>query len=40
MCFNCSLSVKSTKFGIMIVFKVLKKIGSGDNAKKFVKCEK
>ena len=25
MCFNCSLSVKSMKFGKMIVFKTLKK---------------
>ena len=40
MCFNCSLSVKSMKFGMMIVFKALKKIGYGAIAKKFVKCEK
>ena len=25
MCLNCSLSVKSMKFGMMIVFKALKK---------------
>ena len=40
MCFNCSLSVKSMKFGMMIVFKILKKIGYGAIAKKSVKCEK
>ena len=40
MCFNCSLSVKSMKFGKMIVFKALKKIGYGAIAKKSVKCEK
>ena len=40
MCFNCSLSVKSMKFGMMIVFKALKKIGYGAIAKKSVKCEK
>ena len=39
-CFNCSLSVKSMKFGMMIVFKALKKIGYGAIAKKSVKCEK
>ena len=33
MCFNCSLSVKSMKFGMMIVFKALKKIGYGATAK-------
>ena len=40
MCFNCSLSIKSMKFGIMIVFKALKKIGYGAIAKKSVKYEK
>ena len=42
MCLNCSLSVKSMKFhfGMMIVFKALKKIGHGAIAKKSVKCEK
>ena len=40
MCLNCSLSVKSMKFGMMIVFKALKKIGYGAIAKKSVKCEK
>ena len=40
MCFSCSLSVKSMKFGMMIVFKALKKIGYGAIAKKSVKCEK
>ena len=40
MCVNCSLSVKSMKFGMMIVFKALKKIGYGAIAKKSVKCEK
>ena len=40
MCFNCSLSVKSMKFGMMIVFKALKKIGYGAIAKKAVKCKK
>ena len=40
MCLNCSLSVKSMKFGMMIVFKVLKKIGYGAIAEKSVKCEK
>ena len=34
MCLNCSLSVKSMKFGMMIVFKALKKIGYGAIAKK------
>ena len=33
MCLNCSLSVKSMKFGMMIVFKALKKIGYGAIAK-------
>ena len=37
---NCSLSVKSMKFGVMIVFKALKKIGYGAIAEKSVKCEK
>ena len=37
MCFNCSLSVKSMKFGMMIVFKALKEIGYGAIAKKSVK---
>ena len=41
MCFNCSLSVKSMKFGMMIVFKTLKKNkGYGAIAQKSVKCEK
>ena len=40
MRFNCSLSVKSMKLGMMIVFKALKKIGYGAIAKKSVKCEK
>ena len=40
MCLNCSLSVKSMKFGMMIVFKALIKIGHGAIAKKSVKCEK
>ena len=40
VCFNCSLSVKSMKFGMMIVFKALKKIGYGAIAKKSIKCEK
>ena len=40
MCFNCSLSVKNMKLGMMIVFKALKKIGYGAIAKKSVKCEK
>ena len=40
MCFNCSLSFKSMKFGMMIVFKALKKIRYGAIAKKAVKCEK
>ena len=40
MCLNCSLSVKSMKFGMMIVFKALKKIGYGAIAEKSVKCEK
>ena len=40
MCFNSSLSVKSMKFGKMIVFKDLKKIGYGAIAKKSVKYEK
>ena len=40
MCFSCSLSVKSMKFGMMIVFKALKKIGYGAIAKKSIKCEK
>ena len=39
-CLNCSLSVKSVKFGMMIVFKALKKIGYGAIAKKSVNCEK
>ena len=39
MCFNCSLSVKSMKFGMIIVFKALKKIGYGAIAKTSVKCE-
>ena len=39
MCLNCSLFVKSMKFG-MIVFKALKKIGYGAIAKKSFKCEK
>ena len=37
MCLNCSLSVKSTKIGMMTVFKVLKKIGYGAIAKTTVK---
>ena len=40
MSLNCSLSVKNMKFGMMIVFKVLKNIGYGAIAKKSVKCEK
>ena len=32
--------LKSMKFGVMIVFKALKKIGYGAIAKKSVKCEK
>ena len=40
MCFNSSLSVKSMKFGMIIVFKALKMIGYGAIAKKAVKCEK
>ena len=40
MCLNCSLSVKGMKFGMMIVFKALIKIGHGAIAKKSVKCEK
>ena len=40
MCLNCSLSVKSMKLGMMIVFKALKNIGYGAIAKKSVKCEK
>ena len=40
MCLNCSLSVKSMKFGMMVVFKALKKIGYGAIAEKSVKCEK
>ena len=40
MCFNCSLSVKRVKFGMMIVFKALKKIGYVAIAKKSFKCEK
>ena len=40
MCFNCSLSVKSMKFGMIIVFKALKKIGYDAIAKKAVKSEK
>ena len=40
MCLNCSLSVKSMKFGMMIVFKALKKIVYGAIAEKSVKCEK
>ena len=40
MCFNCSLSVKSMKFGMMIVFKALKKIGYDAIAKKSVKVQK
>ena len=40
MCFNCSLSVKRMKFGMMIVFKALKKIGYVAIAKKSFKCEK
>ena len=40
MCLNCSLSVEGIKFGMMIVFKALKKIGYGATAKKSVKCEK
>ena len=40
MCFSCSLSVKSIKFGMMIVFKALKKKEYGAIAKKSVKCEK
>ena len=40
MCLNCSLSVESMKFGMMIVFKALKKIGYGAIAKKSIKCEK
>ena len=37
MCLNCSLSVKSTKIGMMTVFKALKKIGYGAIAKTTVK---
>ena len=37
MCLNCSLSVKSTKIGMMTVFKALKKIGYGAIAKITVK---
>ena len=37
MCLNCSLSVKSTKIGMMTVFKRLKKIGYGAIAKTTVK---
>ena len=40
MCFNCSISVKSMKFGMIIVFKAPKKIGYGAIAKKSVKGEK
>ena len=40
MCLNCSLSVKSMKFGMMIVFKALKKVGYGAIAEKSVKCKK
>ena len=40
MCLNCSLSVESMKFGMMVVFKALKKIGYGAIAKKSIKCEK
>ena len=40
MCLNSSLSVKSMKFGMIIVFKALKKIGYCAIAKKSVKCEK
>ena len=32
--------LKNMKFGVMIVFKALKKIGYGAIAKKSVKCEK
>ena len=38
MCLNCSPSVKSMKFGIMIVYKALKKIVYGAIAKKSVKA--
>ena len=37
MCLNCSLSVKSTKIGVITVFKALKKIGYGATAKTTVK---
>ena len=37
MCLNCSLSVKSMKLGMMIVFKALKNIGYGAIAKKSIK---
>ena len=37
MCLNRSLSVKSTKIGMMTVFKALKKIGYGAIAKTTVK---
>ena len=37
MCLNCSLSVKSTKIGVMTVFKALKRMGYGAIAKTTVK---
>ena len=40
MCLNRSLSVKSMKFGMMIVLKAQKIEGYGAIAKKSVKCEK